>query len=425
MRDNPDPMPSFNADQESTRATLRRLVQLRWWLLAGAALGAVGVPAWLDIPLPLMPLLAALALLAGFNAHAARRLAAGELLTREILAAQIAIDLIVLGVLMFLTGGGANPLVSLLLLPVAAAALILPARWAAIVAAAAVGTYSFLMVWFVPLQIGDPRRAASLHLAGMWLTFVVSVILVAWLIVRMTSSIRSRDAALAAAREQALRDERVVAMGALAAGAAHELGTPLATMAVIAGELAADPAMPDAAREDIGLLREQVLACKAIVTRLADRAGAARLEGARAMAADRWAQEAVERWQATRPRASCALTIAGTLPAPHIAVDATLEQALANLLNNAANASAEAVELRLDWNRDALTAEVADRGPGFSAPVLAQAGRVPLTSTTGGAGIGLLLADAAVSRLGGKLRLENRGGAVARIELPLGGPVRP
>jgi two-component system sensor histidine kinase RegB len=424
MRDN-CAMSMFTADQEGTRATLRRLIQLRWWLLAGAAAAIVGVPAGLGIPLPLAPLLAALALLAAFNAHAARRLSAGETLTRQMLAMQVGVDLVVLGVLLFLSGGGANPLVSLLLLPVAAAALILPPLWASGIAVAAVAIYSFLALWFVPLQVGDAQRATSLHLAGMWLTFVVSTLLIAWLILRMTASLRSRDAALAQAREQALRDERVVALGALAAGAAHELGTPLATIAVLAEELAADPAMPEAAREDLALLRSQVAACKSIVTRLADRAGAARLEGARAVEADRWMQQAVARWQATRPRASCALTVAGSAPAPQIAVDETLEQALANLLNNAANACGEPVQLRLDWNREALTAEVVDRGPGFPASVLAQAGRAPLDSTTGGAGIGLLLASAAVSRLGGRLRLENRGGAVARIELPLAGTAFP
>src|SRR5512133_1716316 len=172
-------MPIPTPDQENTRATLRRLIQLRWWLLGGGALAVVAVPPWLDIPLPLVPLLAALALLAAFNAHAARRLSTGETLTRQALAFQVAVDLVVLGVLLFLTGGGANPLVSLLLLPVAAAALILPPRWASGVAAAAVAVYSFLSIWFLPLQIVDPRRAASLHLAGMWLTFVVSVILIA------------------------------------------------------------------------------------------------------------------------------------------------------------------------------------------------------------------------------------------------------
>src|SRR5512142_3282361 len=171
MRDNRHPMPMSLADQESTRVTLRRLIQLRWWLLAGAAAIVAAVPAGLGIPLPLLPLFAALGLQAAFNAHAARRLAAGEVLTRQALAFQVAVDLVALGVLLFLTGGGANPLVSLLLLPVAVAALILPPSWAAAIAAAAIGAYSFLSVWYLPLQVTDPRRATSLHLAGMWLTF--------------------------------------------------------------------------------------------------------------------------------------------------------------------------------------------------------------------------------------------------------------
>jgi hypothetical protein len=105
----------------------------------------------------------------------------------------------------------------------------------------AVALYTLLMWQFLPLAVADAERAARLHLAGMWLTFVVSAAMIAWFVARMTASIRERDSRLAAAREQALRDERVVALGALAAGAAHELGTPLATIAVLVGELEQDP----------------------------------------------------------------------------------------------------------------------------------------------------------------------------------------
>ncbi len=405
------------------RATLWRLVRMRWFLLAGAFAAILAVPTFLDIPLPTLPLVLILALLAGFNGAVARRLRRDEAMTPQALGIQVVVDLVALGVMLFLSGGASNPLVSLLLLPVAAGALILPWPFAGGVAAFAIALYSFLALWFVPLRVADAQRATSLHLAGMWLSFVVSAILVSWLIVRMTASIRARDAALAAAREQALRDERVVALGALAAGTAHELGTPLATMAVIAGELEREEGLAPALREDIALLRQQVGTCKAIVTRLADRAGAARLEGARAVAVDRWLDEVVARWRTVRPRASCAVTVTATSPAPRIIVDATLEQAFANLLDNAANAGGGEVEARLDWNAAAAVAEVLDRGGGFNPAVLEQAGRVPLPSATGGAGIGLLLAHAAIGRLGGRVKLSNRstGGACVRIELPLAG----
>lgn len=413
-------MQTLSADHENIRTTLSRLVRLRWLLLSGMLAAIAAVPAWLDVPLPALPMCLVVALLAAFNGLTAYRLRADAAPTPESLAFQVAVDLVALGVLLFLSGGAANPLVSLLLLPVAAAALMLPATWAAASAGFAIALYSLLAAWSVPLQVGDAQRATRLHLAGMWLSFVISAALVSWLIVRMTASIRQRDAALAAAREQALRDERVVALGALAAGAAHELGTPLATMAVIAGELGHRQDVPADVREDLDLLRQQVVACKSIVTGLADRAGAARLEGARAVAADDWFADVVAAWRTTRPRAVCEAQVAGAGNAPTIVVDATLEQALGNLLDNAATASPGGIEAILDWNKDTLGIEVRDRGPGFPEGVLAAAGRQPLSSATGGSGIGLLLAHAAVERLGGKLNLSNRrDGGCARMELRL------
>lgn len=421
--DNSGSMSKPSADYENTLTTLWRLVRLRWFLLAGSLAAIIAVPALLGIPLPTVPLFLVLALLACFNGLASWRLRHAQAMTPQAMGLQIIVDLVALGVLLFLAGGASNPLVSLLLLPVAAAALVLPWSWAAGIAAFAIALYSFLAVWFVPLHVDDAARATSLHLAGMWLTFVVSVILISWLILRMTASIRARDAALATAREQALRDERVVALGSLAAGAAHELGTPLATMAVVVGELEREATLTPPIREDLALLRQQIAACKEIVTGLADRAGAARLEGARAVAADRWLDGVLARWRSTRPRAACLLKMAVQPPAPELVVDATLEQAVVNLLNNAANACEEGIEARLDWNAERLAIEILDRGKGFPPQVLAQAGRAPLSSGTGGAGIGLLLAHAAVGRLGGTMTLANQpeGGGRVRVEFRLAG----
>jgi two-component system sensor histidine kinase RegB len=185
---------------------------------------------------------------------------------------QLCVDLMALAVLLYLSGGAANPLISLLLIPVAVAALSLPGRLTAAVTVLAVAIYSLLTWFYLPLSVGDAERAARLHLAGMWLTFVVSAAMIAWFVARMTASIRERDRRLAAAREQALRDERVVALGALAAGAAHELGTPLATIAVLVGELEREPALDADARADLALVREQVALCKGIISGMANAA---------------------------------------------------------------------------------------------------------------------------------------------------------
>lgn len=402
-----------------TLTTLRRLVLLRWWLLAGELLAILAVPPLLAIPLPAWPMLAVVLVQLVVNGLAWRRSRQAEALAAGELFRQLALDLGAFSVLMFFSGGAANPLIFLLLLPVAVAALALPAPWVAGVLALAVFAYSLLMVSYLPLAVADADRAARLHLAGMWLTFVVSAAMVAWLVVRMTASIRRRDAQLAAAREQALRDERVIALGALAAGAAHELGTPLATIAVIAGELERENGLDEAVKAEIAVLKRQVAACKSIISGLAERAGAGRLESARATPVDDWLAAVFARWQGLRPQAQGRLELEGVRPAPRIVTEGTLEQGVINLLNNAVDAGGE-VRLVGRWTDDELVIEVVDPGPGFPAHVLAQGGRAPLPARSGGSGIGLFLAQGAISRLGGRLELFNTGtGGLARVELPL------
>jgi two-component system sensor histidine kinase RegB len=337
------------------------------------------------------------------------------------LCGQLCVDLVALAILLYLSGGAANPLISLLLVPVAVAALSLPGRFTAAVALLAVGLYSLLMWQFLPLSVGDAERAARLHLAGMWLTFVVSAAMIAWFVARMTASIRERDRHLAAAREQALRDERVVALGSLAAGAAHELGTPLATIAVLVGELEREAGLSAEAREDLVLVQKQLAACKAIISSLAERTGSLRPEQLQAQDAGLWLQALRARWHAMRPRASSTLTLENTASAPQIVIDATLEQALLNLLNNAADAGAGDIGIALACAEDRLRIVITDGGPGFADHVLARAGRVPLPASNGGAGIGLLLAFSSIERLGGRIVLDNPpgGGGRVSIELPI------
>jgi two-component system sensor histidine kinase RegB len=412
--------PAPSADAAETLSSLRRLVSVRWWVLAAAAATLLAVPPLLDIALPLAPMLAAIGLALVWNAASARRarqatdVVAGELFT------QLSFDLVLFAVLLFFSGGATNPLISLLLPPVAVAALTLPARLVAAIAALAVAAYSLLMVSFVPLALDDPARAARLHLIGMWATFVVSVALIGWFILRMTETIRHRDAALAAAREQALRDERVLALGTLAAGAAHELGTPLATMAVLAGELAHDRRLDADARADIELLAEQVGHCKRIISGLAERAGAQRAEDAQRMRCDAWLESVHAGWLALRGDGGGRLEFAGTGATPTVVVEPTLEQGIVNLLNNAARAGGP-VLMRAGWDAARVFIEVRDGGPGFSADVLRAGGSAPFPAHDHGSGIGLLLTRAAIERLGGRLLLSNPsgGGGLARIELPL------
>lgn len=396
--------------------TLRRLILLRWWLLAGLATAVAAAPTVLDINVPMLPLLAVLLLLAAFNFLAARREAA----TPGELAGQIGVDLFGLAVLCYLTGGVANPLISLLLLPVAVAALALPLVWAAGIAALAIALYTFLLFYSLPLPIADAARATRLHLSGMWLTFVVSAVMIAWFVARMTASIRARDAQLAAAREQALRDAQVLSLGQLAAGAAHELGTPLATMNVLVDELLDEPTLAPSLREDLQLLRQQIAACKEIIGSLTRRAGFARADSDAATSVLSWLQALLARWRSLWPQASCRLEVEPQAAAHLFSPDPAFEQAVINLLNNAARVSPQNLAVRATLAGDRLCIAILDAGPGFPPEVLRSGGAQPLPSQGEGAGIGLWLSRAAIERMGGRMVLENTPtGGLARLELPL------
>lgn len=391
---------------------------LRWWWVAGLTVAVLSAPTFLAIVLPLPLVIAVLLLLAGFNVIAQRRAADRGFDTPE-LAAQLGIDLTGMSVLLYLTGGASNPLVSLLLLPVAIAALTLPGIWVAGITGLAIAVYSFLMLYSLPLAIADAERATRLHLAGMWLTFLVSSVLIAWFVTRMTAAIRERNAQLAAARETALQNAQVVALGQLAAGAAHELGTPLATMNVLAGELILDARLPDDAKQDLRLMHRQIALCKELIGGLTRRAGIGRAGDVQRLAVTDWLAALLSRWRSHQPQAGCSLVIDTFGEIPLFDATPALEQAVINLLNNAAQVTPEEMHVHLAWDVGEIRIAVHDQGPGFPVDVLKYAGDEPVVSQTQGAGIGLWLTRAAARQAGGRLELKNlAAGAAATIILP-------
>lgn len=408
-------------DNQDLVQPVRRLILVRWLVVATAALLVLALPSLLAIELPRYPLLSIVVLSGGFNALAARHLANTQTVTGAELFSQLCFDLACLSGLVFFSGGATNPLISLLLPPVAIAALTLTPLCAAIIGGLAVVAYSILMVFYIPLPLADAARATQLHLTGMWLTFAASALAIGTAVARLTQLIRVRDAQLAAAREQAIRDERVLALGTLAAGAAHELGTPLATMAIVVGELQRDPDLSTDTQEDLALLKQQIGLCKEMITRLSRRAGAERLESVEPEPAASWLDNVRQHWHCLRPEVSSRLLLQGMGTPPRLLADPTLEQAIHNLLNNAANASdGQNIVLELDWQATQLTLRIRDHGNGFTPAQLAQAGHSPFPAHARGSGIGLILTRSAVERLGGKLTLANHpdGGALVTLTLP-------
>ncbi|MBK6631238.1 MAG: hybrid sensor histidine kinase/response regulator, partial [Betaproteobacteria bacterium] len=146
-------------------------------------------------------------------------------------------------------------------------------------------------------------------------------------------------------------------------------------MAILAGELGRNAGLPPETQEDLALLRQQVEHCKGIITGLAARAGQARAEGGGAVALDHWLEQVIARWRQLRPHAAAKVSLHGTATPPRIVGEATLEQALLNLFNNAADADGGEVDIDADWDDECLRIEIGDRGPGFGEKVLLQAGR--------------------------------------------------
>ena len=399
----------------------RRLMAMRWIAIAIQLAFVLVASAFFNAPISLAPVLAICAVQAVLNLPTLWRRVAATASEPVAAFAQILIDVLALTGIAYFAGGASSPLISLYLPLIAVAATILPPRHASVLAAISIGCYSLVSLVHAPTHVHDPAEAFRSHLIGMWVIFVCSALTISWFVVRLNATIRSRDAALAAARETALRNERVVALGNLAAGAAHELGTPLATMAVVVGELAADPSLSPQVKSDVELALAQVRECKRIITRLAARAGSSRAEAVQPVSADAWIEQLIERWRRQRPQVVPDVRIEGAIPGPRIAADVTLEQALLNLFNNAADASPGQVGIHAGWDSQHVQVDVLDRGQGIPLEISGRLGLDLVSTRDEGAGMGVVLALSAVEQSGGTLSFTNRaeGGTLATVLLPL------
>ena len=434
----------------STPATpLQRIVSLRRISVLAQGIVLLLAVGWLRIPLAVAPMVAATVALALFNVFTQWRLQRARPVTSDEVLAQLIVDTAVLGWLLYYAGGSANPFVSLFLVPVVVAATALPARHAWAMAGIAATLYSFLMFWNLPLPPPQGELAAldtlfarasgvapehaghasgfALHVLGMWLNFVVSAAVATFFLTRLAGALKAREQELSAARETALRHEQILALGTLAAGAAHKLGTPLSTMAVVLREMELEHEGNATLCGDVRLLRTQVDECKKILSQTLASAGQARDDASRTLPLDAYLERLLEEWQLIRPRIPLDAAIDGPRPAPGIGTDRSLEQALLNLLDNAADASPEGIALRAAWTEEVLTVDILDRGPGIDPSIAARLGEAFVSSkqgeagAAGGLGIGFFLTNATLERLGGRVELFNRdgGGTQTRVTLPL------
>jgi two-component system, sensor histidine kinase RegB len=416
-------------ERESDRINFDWLIRLRWAAIAGQLITVGCVYLVMRLPIPIISVLALVGVEVGSNlggAFMARRHRPRQIW----LAALMGLDVLLFSGLLYLTGGPNNPFSFLYLIPIALAAITLRAAWTWALVMLSLACSAFLFAAHEPLAIGDHARHMSLHLQGMWVAFGVAASFIVYFLLRVRRALERHERELDAARSAAQRQEKLASLATLAAGAAHELLTPLSTIAVIAGDLQRDVAQPGGAAsavEDARLVRAEVDRCRAIIERMRADAGDTAGEGFASVPVAALVESAVGGVASSRiaVRPEIAATIVDRmLTVPPRAVG----QALLALIENAQQASppGDDVLLRVAPAGRQIRFEISDRGSGMPADVLARVGEPFFTTKPAGKGMGLgvFLARAVADRLGGEVTIRSAPGTGTSVvfALPLETP---
>ncbi|WP_076997229.1 ATP-binding protein [Variovorax sp. KK3] len=416
--------PTTDADATGLK-NMQQLIQLRWIAVVGQVATIVIVHFGFGIRLPLEPMFAALGFLAIFNLVSLWRWDRHEDVTDMELFVALLADVGTLTALLYLSGGVTNPFIFLFLLQVCLGAVLLGPRHTRILIAITVCCFIGLALVHRPLDkpLDNGQGLASPYVQGLLICFVLNAALLAIFIARIDRNLRARDARLADLRQRAAEEEHIVRMGLLASGAAHELGTPLATLAVILGDW--ERMQPFAAdlelRQEIEEMQAQVARCKDIVTGILLSAGEARGEAPVHTTVRHFLDGLVAEWEGSRPIEALAYSNEFGDDVS-IVSDSALKQTIYNVLDNALEASPRWVGLAASRESDWLVLTVTDAGPGFAPEMLTQLGK-PYQSSKGrpGGGLGLFLVMNVARTLGGSVSARNReqGGAAVILRLPL------
>lgn len=400
------------------------LVQLRWIAVAGQVATIVFVWTVLGVNLPLVPMGLVAASLVVLNLASLWWLRRGRDVSAVGLLIALLLDVAGLTAQLYLSGGAMNPFAFLYLLQVTLAAVLLNVRLTSVVLAATCASFLLLTRFYRPLEIpAGEIDLFTLHVIGMLVCFVVDAALLFVFVTRITRNLRERDARLAALKQHAAEEDHIVRMGLLASGAAHELGTPLASLSVILGDWRRMPVItgnPELLQE-VDEMQAAVKRCKSILTGVLLSAGEARGEAPSVTTVTTFFNALINEWR--EARTPNYLDYSNAFGADlSIVSDSTLKQIIFNVLDNAYDSSPDWVGVSISRDGDMLILRVLDRGPGFAPQMLAQFGK-PYQSSKGkpGGGLGLFLVVNVVRKLGGSVIAANRpeGGASVTLKLPL------
>ena len=332
-------------------------------------------------------------------------------------------DILFFTVLLYFSGGASNPFISYYLVPISIAATTLPTRYTWSVALLSLGAYSWLLGNHFPIpalapmsEHGHHSSSNNLHIMGMWGNFAVSALLITYFVTRMANTLKQQETKLAQQREDQLRDEQVIGIGALAAGTAHELGTPLNTMKILVDEMQYEKSD---FTEELTILQQQIEQCRTTLKQLVATAETS-TNNQEIKPVREYFDKLLERWQVMCPKTQANIHYADNLPDCTTSFHPTIAQSLTNLLNNASEASTE-VDVSLSWDTEAVHLNIRDYGKGITPEQQEVLGQPFNSDKPDGMGLGLFLTQASVNRYGGEVSIcpADGQGTLTQVMLPL------
>ena len=415
---------------QARRLRLNTLVGLRWLAVGGQTLAILVSYFGSGLDFPIVPCVALVAASALLNLALRWRFPRSERLNERGATILLAYDILQLAGLLFLTGGVVNPFAILFLAPVAVAAASLEWRQTLGLLALAVICATLLTHWSLGLPSigGENLSLPPIYLVGLWSALIISAAFVTFSAHRVAAEAERTASALAATELALARAQHLSQLDGLAAAAAHELSTPLATIALVVRELAAQPALGEGSSDDLELLEQSVDRCRSILAKLS----APRELSSQALGFSS-PLELAETAAAPHRLLGVSITVEGEgpEPAPKCPHNPSVLSALGNLIENAVGFAEGAVTIRASWTKSTVGLVIADDGPGFPPDILARIGEPYLSQPDGarrtqdpggGLGLGLFIANIFIKRSGGALLFENAKppakGAIVTIQWP-------
>lgn len=404
------------------RLRVGTLTMIRWIAAAGQAITVVVVQYGFDFEVPLSPCFAAIGALAASNIWLAWRRSPKARLGDQEAALVLGFDVVQLGTLLFLTGGLLNPFIILILAPVTVSATVLSRTATAVLVALAIVFISLLATLHMPLPWRPGEFALPLpYLLGVWTSLSVAAMFVSAYVWSVAEEARNMSEALAETRQALAREQRFTALGGLAAAAAHELGSPLATIAVVAKELQRSLAGDGAYADDVDLLISQSDRCREILADLSRRPEARGAAAFERVPFSTVVHEAAEPHRVDGVLLDIAVEAESGATEPAVVRSPEVLLAVGTLIQNALQFARSRVEVTVYWSDSEAEIAIEDDGRGFPPHVLAVIGEPYVSSRAGEEGhmgLGIFIAQTLLERTGAELRFANRGGAEVVIRWP-------